>query len=287
MPVFGLLHARVVNKRVRGTHLFLTLDDGRDVREVVAWGKAAEADQLTGWIRLTFQPKISTYNGRHVQLVAQRLEPTTAPPPVSLGRAHAEPSAQAISDRRGEALPQILAELEATTDGPIQLYALPGHAPAGPRVRLVDPLAPRVLAGPLVLADVPQDQATWDLLAAQASPLVLAWPARAEDALTPDGLAAFYLALAAEPGVPLALAIARQPEAGRHAAVAAVRVLREAGLLVERAGKHQLLAAPETGIPLAGLPAFQAAREAEAFRAAMRSAPAAAIAPGRPLTLKS
>jgi single-stranded-DNA-specific exonuclease len=285
LPVFGLLHARVVNKRVRGNHLFLTVDDGRDVREVVAWGKAPEAEALTGWIRLTFTPKISLYGGRHVELVAQRLEPTSPPPAVTPGRSHAARTAQTITDRRGEDLGQLLAELEATTPGQIQLYALPGHGIASPRVRVLDALAPKATGGPMVLADVPQDAETWEALAAQASPLILAWDQLSEEALTPAWLAELYLDLAAQPGTPLALAIARQPVEHRHAAIAAVRVLREAGLLVERAGKHQVLAAPEAQIPLSSLPAFQAAREAEGFRRAMRNAPAAAIAPGRPLTV--
>ncbi|MDB5099194.1 MAG: single-stranded-DNA-specific exonuclease RecJ [Cyanobacteria bacterium RYN_339] len=285
LPVFGLLHARVVNKRVRGNHLFLTLDDGRDVREVVAWGKGPEADQLTGWVRVTFTPKISLYGGRHVELVAQRLEPTSAPAAVTPGRSHAARTAQTVADRRGEDLGQLLAELEATTSGPIQLYSLPGRQVPGGRVRVVDALAPKATAGPMVLADVPQDQDTWEALAAQASPLILAWPELAEEALTPAWLTELYMALAREPGTPLAVAVGRQPMERRHAAIAALRVLREAGLLVERDGRHQPLAAPDEGIALATLPAFQAAREAEAFRAKLRAAPVAAIAPGRPLSI--
>lgn len=276
MPQFGLLHARVVNKRVVKTHLFMTVDDGRDVREVVAWGKASEADRLEDWIRLAYQPKISLYGGRHVELVASRVEPGTPPPAIELGRAHADRPRQAAMDRRGQPLSAVVSSLEAELDGPIQVYALPGRMAdplPGGRVRKLDAFSPKPAAGPIVLADLPHDATLWELLSGAAAPLIFAWENDGELPLDADWLAGFYGSLAAEPGVTAERAIAALPAQRRHAAVAGLRVLREAGLVVEHGGKHQVLAAPEGEIQLAGLPSFKAARAAEAFRGGLRVAP--------------
>ncbi|MEB3220946.1 MAG: single-stranded-DNA-specific exonuclease RecJ [Candidatus Sericytochromatia bacterium] len=81
-PVFGLLKARVISQRVVKNHLFLQVDDGESVREVIAWGKAERAADLRGWIRLTYRPRLNTWQGEtRVQLVADRLEPTASPAP--------------------------------------------------------------------------------------------------------------------------------------------------------------------------------------------------------------
>ncbi|MEB3329804.1 MAG: single-stranded-DNA-specific exonuclease RecJ [Candidatus Sericytochromatia bacterium] len=87
-PVFGLLKARVVRQRVVKTHLFLEVDDGEVVREVIAWGRADRAEDLRGWIRLTYRPRLNTWQGQtRLQLVADRLEATAPPGPIGVASA--------------------------------------------------------------------------------------------------------------------------------------------------------------------------------------------------------
>jgi len=85
-PVFGLMRARVVGQEAKGDHLFLKLDDGVSVRRVPAWNRAADAEALSGWVRLTYRMKRSTYRPGTVDLTAGRIEAADAPPPVDLDR---------------------------------------------------------------------------------------------------------------------------------------------------------------------------------------------------------
>jgi hypothetical protein len=148
---------------------------------------------------------------------------------------------------------------------------------------VLDVLDPAPGPGVLVLADPPHDRATWEALTTQADTLVLAWAPRAEAALTTEVLGELYMDLANEPALTLTQLVARQAPERQQGAIAALRILKAAGLLVERSGRHQLLAAPDGEIALGQLPAFQEAGEAERFRAWAADAPAAALAVGRAL----
>lgn len=261
-PVFGLMRARVVNTRIVKTHLFLSLDDGETVREVVAWGKADLAEALGGWVRLTYRPRFNTYMGTtRVQLIADRLEPAAAPSPVEVPRV-ARRAPVDIADRRGRAP---LAEAGA------MLYAR--EAPAGSDGRWLSPLDPVPMGvGHVVLLDPPMDEATWIALADRADRLTLAWdPEGGPDVPLEAGwLATFWGAIAPFGDLPLPEALAAAGLAADWRAFAAVAVFREAGLLVERRGFWQLLAPPEDPIPLEGLDAFADAWQAMAFRQHVR-----------------
>lgn len=274
-PVFGLTRARVVGARVVKTHLFLNLDDGETVREVVAWGKAELAETLGAWVRLTYKPRFNTYMGRtSVQLVADRLEPAAPPAPVEVRRA-ARHAPVEIVDRRGHA---------PIDDADATLYAR--EAPAGAEDRWLSPLdALPAALGHVVLLDPPADENTWLALADRTDRLTLAWdPDEAAEApLEATWLPAFWAAIAPYGDLPLAEALATCGLARDWRAYAAIAVFREAGLLVERRGFWQLLAPPADPIPLAALDSFAAAWQAMAFRSHVRGlAPAAlrAIAHG-------
>ncbi len=268
-PIFGLMRARVVGMRVVKTHLFLNLDDGETVREVVAWGKAELAESLGGWVRLTYKPRFNTYMGQtRVQLIADRLEPAAAPSPVEVRRSARHAPVELV-DRRGR---PPLAEAGAT------LYAR--EAPLGAEDRWLSPLDPIPDGvGHVVLIDPPADENTWIALADRADRLTLAWdPAeQAELPLEAGWLPVFWAAIAPFSDLPLPEALATCGLARDWRAYAAIAVFREAGLLVERRGFWQLLAPPEDPIPLEGADSFAAAWQAMAFRSHVRGLTPAAL----------
>ncbi|HEY9721701.1 MAG TPA: single-stranded-DNA-specific exonuclease RecJ [Oscillatoriaceae cyanobacterium] len=256
-PVFGLMRARVLGRRTdrSGKHLFLKLDDGESIREVTWWNHGPEAETLPDWVKLTYRPRMSTYQGLHVEFVADRLEAAEPPPAIRLERTvcFAE-----IDDRRGQTLPE----------APQLAYSL---SPPEQGTWL-DPLRePPLSCGELVLLDVPEDRETLRTLASRAERLTLAWKETDDEpALTPEWLLECYKTLAAEQSRPLAQAIAR---VGGYRALTAVRLLREAGLLVEHDGFWQLLAPNDAAIAVSQLASFRIAEEARAFRARLRRAP--------------
>ncbi|MFP5504268.1 MAG: single-stranded-DNA-specific exonuclease RecJ [Candidatus Sericytochromatia bacterium] len=273
-PTFGLMRARVVGRRiVKEKHLFLQLDDGETVREVICWGRAEEADALSGWVKLTYRVGISTFRGeRRVQLTADQIEPADAPPPVVVQTVpRHEPVA--MEDRRGEDPFEVLESLS----GPCSIYALEALPELPEGARLISPLAmPSGALGHVVLVDMPPDEATFLAMVGAAERVTLAWdPETLESPLTPDDLLAVYQGLAEHHRLPLEEAVAEG--APGWLGLAALAVLREAGLLVERERFWKLLAAPETTIGLTGLSSYQAAKEAHAFRLKLATAPLARI----------
>lgn len=258
-PVFGLMRARVLGRRTdrSGKHLFLKLDDGESIREVTWWNHGLEAETLPDWVKLTYKPRMSTYQGLHVEYVADRIEAAEPPPAIRLERTR---HLADIDDRRGE-------PVEPGTS----CYSLTEVEGAW-----LDPLAPLPLTlGHVTLCDVPEDRELLRTLASRAERLTLAWGDAPEEALTPDWLLEFYAALAATPHLSLGRAVARQ-QAG-YRGLAAVRLFREAGLLVEHDGFWQLLAPPSEAIALAALDSTRAHHEAAAFRARLRHAPLSEI----------
>lgn len=266
-PVFGLLRARVVGTRVVKGHLFLNVDDGESVREIVAWGKGELAGQLGTWVRLTYKPRYNNFRGEtKIQLIADRLEPTSPPPPVAVRRA-ARSGRLDLADKRGQAV----------DDAKAMIYAL--APPEGAEHRWLGPLdLPPTGLVHLVLRDLPADEAALGALVDAADKVTLAWdPAGAPEApLTAEWLGGFWSAVEPFADLPLPEALAAAALAEDWRAWAAVGVLREAGLLVERPGFFQLLA-PGGPVALEGLASFAAAAAARAFRAELRAAPLATI----------
>ncbi|HEY9764780.1 MAG TPA: DHHA1 domain-containing protein, partial [Chroococcales cyanobacterium] len=73
-PVFGILKARVIGKKVQGKRLLLRLDDGENVREVTCWS-ADRFDELEGLVRLTYTIRMGNQWGKkRIELVADRIE---------------------------------------------------------------------------------------------------------------------------------------------------------------------------------------------------------------------
>lgn len=285
-PVFGLLQAKVVGKRTFKQHLFVQIDDGRTVVEIPLWNQAAKASEYHGWVRLAYVPKIDTYRGeRKIAYQIVRFERTSAPPPIVVET----PKAPApVEDRRNADPATLLESLEPNRA--VSIYA--NRLPSDPRVlaamaqldaTLYLPQTPLPLGlGHLVCLDVPYDQEAWDTLCSRADVVWAAWPEmeavssleavpawddldRRE--LGPEWLRRFYLALAQHRGEPLMETAFRI--AGRGAemrAIAALRIFREAGILVERGDYWSLLTPPDWDIQLPHLKSFQAYKEAQAFR---------------------
>ncbi len=285
-PVFGLLQARVVGKRVYKQHLFVQIDDGRTVVEIPLWGQADKANDYHGWVRLAYVPEINTYRGeRKIAYRILRVERTSAPPPVEI----AAPQAPApVEDRRNDDPARILDAL--ATGRPVSIYAnrLPSDAAllaAMARLEATLYLPQTTLPlglGHLVCLDVPYDEEAWTTLRSRADVVTMAWSERTEMAslttlpalddlregeLNPQWLRRFYLALSEHRGQPLGeVAFQIAGTGGEMRAIAALRIFREAGILVERGDYWSLLTPPDWDIQLPHLKSFQAYKEAQAFR---------------------
>lgn|GEM_PF-352525 len=287
-PVFGLLQARVIGKRTYKQHLFVQIDDGRTVVEIPLWGQADKANDYHGWVRLAYVPEINTYRGeRKIAYRILRVERTAAPPPVEI----AMPKAPApVEDRRGTAPSRILADLEPGRVVSITTNRLPTDVAllneiARLKATLYLPQTPLPLGlGHLVCLDVPYDEEAWTTLRSRADIVTVAWAERPEIAplralpaldeleeaeLSPAWLRRFYLALSEHRGESLmdvAVRIAGGGGEGAMRAIAALRIFREAGILVERGEFWSLLTPPDWDIQLPHLKSFQAYKEAQAFR---------------------
>lgn len=287
-PVFGLLQAKVVGKRTYKQHLFVQIDDGRTVVEIPLWGQADKANDYHGWVRLAYVPEINTYRGeRKIAYRILRVERTAAPPPVEI----AMPKAPApVEDRRGSEPSRILAGLEPGRVVSITTNRLPTDVALlnemdRLKATLYLPQTPLPLGlGHLVCLDVPYDEEAWTTLRSRADLVTVAWPERKEIAplralpamdeleeaeLSPTWLRRFYLALSEHRGESLmdvAVRIAGGGGEGAMRAIAALRIFREAGILVERGDFWSLLTPPDWDIQLPHLKSFQAYKEAQAFR---------------------
>ncbi len=287
-PVFGLLQAKVVGKRVFKQHLFVQIDDGRTVVEIPLWGQAEKANDYHGWVRLAYVPKIDTYRGeRKIAYQIIRFERTAAPPPVVI---EAPKAPAPVEDRRNDDPVRILAGID--TGKAVSLYAnrLPSNAALLSEIARLDatlylPQTPLPLGlGHLLCLDVPYDEEAWTTLRSRADVVTMAWPEsetveplralpaldELEDTeLSPQWLRRFYLALSEHRGEPLmeaAFRIAGGGSINQMRAIAALRIFREAGILVERGDYWSLLTPPNWDIQLPHLSSFQAYKEAQAFR---------------------
>ncbi len=276
-PALGLLGARVVSVQRRGTdrqHLFMQLDDGSDVREVICWGQGERAPAIGDRIQIRYLPRWNEFRGeRRLQFVA---EPDF--------EVLSERTAVAVTRRIPGAGPGARASeippLAGGTGGPALIDArktrwkayedTPGLAvyahsepPAGVWLVPDDPL-PQPL-GTVVVADVPADLETWRSLLSGSRTLVLAWRGVDGAALDEAALIAVYDHLVGRQGIELFTAIASSPVPLAEAQ-AAVSIFREAGLMVRSETGWCLLSPPEGPIALSSLAAFRRHVAERSFR---------------------
>ncbi len=266
-PVFGLLDARVAGVRTRNDHLFLMVDDGDRIEEVIAWGQADRAPQVEDRLHVAYVPKWNTFRGEtRIQRVASHFSaaPATAPIDLASEAVRLRPRAEVLDQRRKRWRPV----LEASADT-VGFYAEAEPA-EGVWLRAGQPI-PGGLSQ-IVCLDVPADAETWRSLAAGAPTVVLAWEGLAGASLEPETLQAVYRHLADKTGLELFLAIEKAPVPLAEAQ-AAIGIFREAGLVASAGGAWKLLAPPDGPIGLPRLEAYQAYRQARAFQERLDRAP--------------
>lgn len=255
MPVFGLLHARIVSRRVRGKHLFLKVDDGHSIAEVIAWNQGDIAPTLGDWIHLTYTPGISEYQGiRKVAFTANRLDPCDPPPPVKVEIAQ---EAQ-IRDLRNQDPVSVMAQLTE----PFVIYGEPSD-PSLPFIGPLDNLSSSLEH--LVMLECPHNEASWLVLQQRARQITQLWDDSSETPLTPEWLLSFYEGLSQYRDFTLKEAVS-QIKAPWHASIDALAIFKEAGILVEGTDFWTLLAPPPHDIELWRLQSFQDHLEAQSFR---------------------
>jgi len=255
-PVYGLLGVRVLRAQARKGHAFLHVDDGRDVREVAAWGRGDDLSQFEGHVNLTYRMRRSQREPGKLDFAAERLEPASAPRPLDLDLL--APKA-VIVDRREDSLGTVLGQLPPST----RIYGAASGMAAFETFELET--AGRVRE--LLVVGPPPDEPTWDHLRARADTITLATGAERDDErhFAVDELRTFYQKL-------LGLRVLPLPEAMRLSGMDAYRarealaIFREAGICVVSGLEWRLLRAPADDIPLQSLDSFRNHREAIAFR---------------------
>ncbi|MGE5708393.1 MAG: DHHA1 domain-containing protein, partial [Bacteroidota bacterium] len=262
MPVFGLLQAKVVGRKVRGNTLLLRVDDGRTIREVTAWGQADRADELDGWIRLSYGLRRSNYRNNALETIADKLEGIPAPPPI---RVETKKTFATITDRREENRIEIeegcavygwetLTDEEQEHLREQQLTLLPLHE------EVPDNLDRLVLVTP------PFDEAHYQSMQRAAHRIMLFWKNREESNITPSLLQEGYRLLLERRERPLNEALgALESELGVPG-LAVLRIFKEAGVVVEKGLEWHLLAPPDEEIPLERMKSYLEYRDAMPFR---------------------
>lgn len=262
VPVFGLLDAGVASVRVHHEHLFMMLDDGERIAEVVAWGQAARAPRAGDRLHLSYQPRWNTYRGEtRIQHVATAFDIVPAALPVDVGTLAIVPRADTrLVDLRRKPWNGIPADTDPTRVG-IYDHVEPAE---GVWLRPDRPAAANL--DQVVCLQVPPDAETWRALVAAAPVVVLAWEGLDDAELLPETLVAVYRHLEGRTGLDLFLAVEKAP-VPLPEAQAAVQIFREAGLLAKAGHGWRLLAPPDGPIGLERLGAYQKYRQARLFRA--------------------
>ncbi|MEB3188019.1 MAG: single-stranded-DNA-specific exonuclease RecJ [bacterium] len=245
-PRFGLLGARVVSREVfKDRHLRLRLEDGVQVRELVAWNAAGQADALEGWVNVAYSVRPPWKRGASdVDCIVDRVEPTQAPSPVVIPPREAE-----IVDLRAQAASEV------HLGDPLVL---------GPGSAVPDSVAGRhcVLVGP------PPSEAVWHAWRMSAERIVLREPETEleESPLTPDELERVYAALAERPGLPLDEARSALGWSNHYRWEEALAILRESRLLVVERERWWLLMPPHGVVGMGALEAYRNHLAAASFR---------------------
>lgn len=255
-PAFGLLGATVIGVRRAGAdkqHLFMQIDDGESIAEVIAWGQGQVPVAAGDRINLQYTPQWKVYQGqRRLQFIAEPgfdLLPQADPLPP---RAFA---AELVDARKtGFAFTDELKGLAvyAHREPEAGVWLMPGET------------LPSDL-DTVVCLDVPADRETWRNLLAAARTIVLAWRQLDGDELDERALVGVYEHLAGRQGLELFTAIASSP-VPLVDAQQAVKIFREAGLMVRSGGNWSLLAPPEGAVSLGRLEAFLRHAAERAFR---------------------
>ncbi|MBM3271388.1 MAG: single-stranded-DNA-specific exonuclease RecJ [Candidatus Sericytochromatia bacterium] len=270
-PVFGLLGARVAGVRTRNDHLFLMVDDGDRIEEVIAWGQAEQAPRVEDRLDLAYSPRFNTFRGEtRIQRIASQFAASAPSAPAGLDSVPVRLRADTLllDARRRGWQPVPGASVPGTgcilADDPAAVGVYGDAEPAaGVWLRAGQPV-PAGLAQIVCLA-VPADEATWRGLVAGARTVILAWDGAPGPQLAPDTLQAVYRHLAGRTGLDLFLAVEKAPVPLAEAQ-AAVAIFREAGLVATAGGTWKILEPPDGAIGLSRLAAYQAYRQARAFQ---------------------
>lgn len=256
-PTFGLMGVRVLRGRARGDHAFLQVDDGREVREVAVWGRAADIPQLEGYVHLTYKMRRSTYRPGELDFAADRIE--QAPAPRAIDVSPLVPRA-VVTDRREDSLQSVMTSMSPAAT----IY---GASVVGSGFEPFEVEVPTRVRELLVVGP-PPDEATWDLMQARADAITLvAGSGRpAEQHLSVEELRGFYRKLLGLRVLPLAEAM-RLSGLEAYRAREALAIFRESGICVVRDGEWHLLRVPDEDILLHFLESFTDHLDAIAFRA--------------------
>lgn len=261
-PAFGLLDAGVAGVRVRNDHLFLMLDDGERIEEVIAWGQADRAPRAGDRLHLSYQARWNTYRGEtKIQRVAAAFDVAPAALPVEI-------QIQAVRPRHDTRLVDMRRKPWRGVAGDVDPAAVGFYDDVEPALgvwlRPDRPIQPGLEQ--VVCLQVPADAEMWRSLVAAAPVVVMAWESLDGADLHPETLAAVYRHLEGRTGLELFTAVEKAPVPLAEAQ-AAVGIFREAGLLGKAGGGWKLFAPPDGPIGLEQLAAYQKYRLARAFRA--------------------
>lgn len=280
-PVLGLLHGRVLQTRTdrSGKHLFLNVDDGDRIAELVAWGKAEDAKAIGTWAHLAVRPRMKAYRGvAKVELQIDRLdkaEPPARPAEIVVSGAEGACGVRFDDQRQCRNRLKVLRE-RLSTGEPLAIYT--GEAlPPLELDRVVgqhpvqywsDRQAAFGAVKHLVCWERPYSLDAWRRLTAGVSgSITLLWESPVVDPDLSDGwLQALYRELSQLRHLSWPQVLGRSWESPTLMVRSGLEMLREVGLLAVDGEEWELLAAPEQPVAVASLETYRTYRDAHQFR---------------------
>jgi single-stranded-DNA-specific exonuclease len=279
-PLLGMVNAHVLQTRTdrSGKHLFLNVDDGDLITEMVAWGKGEEWKNVGPWVNVLVRPKLKTWKGEtKLELAIDRLEkaepvaPAAQAPVVTIAQA-----GMAITDHR-DARDRLRVLREAIkAGGRIAIYTgdqLPGleldRAIGQADVTYWSDHHPGYgTVDTLICWERPYSLDAWFQLSGGVTGSVhLLWDGPVmEPELNGEWLQSFYRELVGLRHLTWPQLLARPWPATTLMVRSALDMLRECGLLAVSGQSWELLAAPLEPIDVAALTCYRPYREAREFR---------------------
>ena len=288
-PALGLLHARVLRTRTdrSGRHLFLVVDDGETVREVVAWGRGDEAETIGEWVHLQLRPKLKTYKGAEtLELHAEAIERAEPPSPPAAEPAEAAEGPAVVDHRQRPDRLRVVrerlasgSELAIYTGSELPALELDRAAGRRPVQYWSDRQRQYGEVQELILWERPGSLEAWQRLTAGVAGTVhLLWESPVVEPLLSDGwLAAFHRELGRLGHLNWRQLVHRPWETTPLMVESGLALLREAGLLERDGDAWTLHPMPDAPIDLTRLASYREYMAAHEFRLLLANGPRHAV----------
>lgn len=288
-PALGLLNARVLRTRTdrSGRHLFLVVDDGETVREVVAWGQGDQAEAIGEWVHLKLRPKMKRYKGTEtIELHAELIDRADPPPAPAAEETEASEGPAVVDHRQRPDRLRVVRERLASgralaiyTGSELPALELDRAAGRRPVQYWSDRQSQYGEVQELILWERPASIEAWRRLTAGVAGTVhLLWESPVVEPLMSGGwLAAFHRELGRLGHLKWRQLVHRPWETTALMVESGLEMLQEAGL-IEREGENWTLhPLPDAPIDLTSLAGYRQYLAAHEFRLLLANGPRHAV----------